>query len=309
MADDPLSITFAALADPTRRAILARLADGEATVNELAEPFDISLQAVSKHLKVLERAGLITRGQNAQYRPCRLEAGAAGRRRRVDRATPPRSGTDRFDRLEQHLRDIQQPQPPTHPTTRQGDTAMSDTSTNLGEVTYTRVYDAPRELVFRCMIEPEHLTHFWGPVGVTTPIENITDRSAARRRLRDDHGERRQRRGVPDARASSSRSSSPRSIVWSEPDVEGGMTTSITFTDLGDGKTEVVVHQTNVPEMYRTPEAQAGHAEQLRPVLGLPRHPVTARRGSSAPVDGPRSVVTARDHLGVSAWPASFVTT
>ena len=107
MTDDPLSVTFAALADPTRRAILARLADGEATVNELAEPFAISLQAVSKHLKVLERAGLITRGQNAQYRPCRLEA-APWTRRRVDRATPP-IWTDRFDRLEQHLRDIQQP--------------------------------------------------------------------------------------------------------------------------------------------------------------------------------------------------------
>ena len=64
---------FKALADPTRRAILARLADGEATVNELAEPFQMSLPAVSKHLKVLERAGLITRGRNAQWRPCRLE--------------------------------------------------------------------------------------------------------------------------------------------------------------------------------------------------------------------------------------------
>src|ERR671937_623799 len=74
MADDELSRTFAALADPTRRAILARLADGEATVNELAEPFAISLQAISKHLKVLERAGLISRGRDAQWRPCRIEA-------------------------------------------------------------------------------------------------------------------------------------------------------------------------------------------------------------------------------------------
>ena len=72
MAVDQLSTTFAALADPTRRAILARLANGEATVNELAKPFPISLQAVSKHLKVLERAGLITRGRDAQWRPCRL---------------------------------------------------------------------------------------------------------------------------------------------------------------------------------------------------------------------------------------------
>src|SRR4249920_1663694 len=101
MDDDPLSITFAALADPTRRAILARLATGEATVNELAEPFAISLQAVSKHLKVLEHAGLITRARDAQYRPCRLEAVPLDtavdwieRHRQV--------WTERFDQLQQH---------------------------------------------------------------------------------------------------------------------------------------------------------------------------------------------------------------
>jgi DNA-binding transcriptional ArsR family regulator len=104
--DDPLSLTFAALADPTRRAILARLAKGEATVNELAEPFEISLQAVSKHLKVLERAGLITRGRDAQYRPCRFEAepldsaiGWIEQHRQV--------WTERFDKLEAHLRTLQ----------------------------------------------------------------------------------------------------------------------------------------------------------------------------------------------------------
>ncbi len=74
MQTDTLSSTFAALADPTRRAILARLATGEASVQELAEPFDISLPAVSRHLKVLEHAGLITRGRQAQWRPCRIEA-------------------------------------------------------------------------------------------------------------------------------------------------------------------------------------------------------------------------------------------
>ncbi len=74
MASDPLSTTFAALADPTRRAILARLAAGPATVKELAEPFAMSGPAVSKHLRVLERAGLIARGREAQWRPCRLEA-------------------------------------------------------------------------------------------------------------------------------------------------------------------------------------------------------------------------------------------
>jgi DNA-binding transcriptional ArsR family regulator len=75
MPTDALSRTFAALADPTRRAILARLATGECTVGELAKPFDMSGPAVSKHLKVLERAGLITRGRDAQWRPCKLEAG------------------------------------------------------------------------------------------------------------------------------------------------------------------------------------------------------------------------------------------
>jgi DNA-binding transcriptional ArsR family regulator len=73
LTDEELDLTFAALADGTRRAILARLCVGEATVNELAEPFSISLQAVSKHLKVLEKAGLITRSRDAQWRPCRLE--------------------------------------------------------------------------------------------------------------------------------------------------------------------------------------------------------------------------------------------
>ena len=74
MKQDQLSSTFAALADPTRRAILARLATGETSVNELAKPFEITLPAISKHLKVLERAGLITRGRKAQWRPCKLDA-------------------------------------------------------------------------------------------------------------------------------------------------------------------------------------------------------------------------------------------
>lgn len=74
LAEDRLSETFAALANSTRRAILSRLAEGEANVNELAEPFDLTLPAISKHIKVLERAGLVTRGHRAQYRPCSLDA-------------------------------------------------------------------------------------------------------------------------------------------------------------------------------------------------------------------------------------------
>jgi DNA-binding transcriptional ArsR family regulator len=104
---DQLSSTFGALADPTRRAILARLAQGEATVNQLAEPFPISLQAVSKHLKVLERAGLIGRGRSAQLRPSRLQ-GEALKQAADWLAGYRRFWEERFDRLDQHLRDLQQ---------------------------------------------------------------------------------------------------------------------------------------------------------------------------------------------------------
>jgi DNA-binding transcriptional ArsR family regulator len=102
--DDQLSHTFQALSDPTRRAILARLAGGEATVNELAEPFPISTQAVSKHLKVLERAGLIARGRSRQLRPSRLQ-GAALKEVADWVATYREHWDESFDKLDEHLRD------------------------------------------------------------------------------------------------------------------------------------------------------------------------------------------------------------
>jgi len=101
-----LNSTFAALADPTRRAILARLASGEASVTELAEPFEMSLPAISKHLKVLQRAGLIARGREAQWRPCRLAAGPL-----KDASdwleSYRRFWEESFDRLEEYLRELQ----------------------------------------------------------------------------------------------------------------------------------------------------------------------------------------------------------
>ena len=99
---DPLSVTLSALADPTRRAILARLAEREATVNELAKPFEISLPAVSRHLKVLEAAGLISRGRQAQWRPCRLETDAL---RNVDDwlARYRRFWTGSFDKMDAYI--------------------------------------------------------------------------------------------------------------------------------------------------------------------------------------------------------------
>jgi DNA-binding transcriptional ArsR family regulator len=104
---DPLSTTFAALADPTRRAILARLAQGEATVTELAAPFAMSLPAVSKHLKVLQRAGLIEQGRQAQWRPCRLDGKPL--RDVADWLSHYRRFYDEsFDRLDEYLRELQQ---------------------------------------------------------------------------------------------------------------------------------------------------------------------------------------------------------
>ncbi|PZS38920.1 MAG: transcriptional regulator [Pseudonocardiales bacterium] len=108
VAQDQLDATFTALADPTRRAIVARLAQGDATVNELAAPFDLTLPGISKHLKVLERCGLISRTRRAQFRPCHLEAGA------LDSAAAwikehRRIWAERFDQLDAHLREIQRP--------------------------------------------------------------------------------------------------------------------------------------------------------------------------------------------------------
>ena len=106
MTTDHLNSTFAALADPTRRAILARLARGEASVTELAAPFKMTLPAVSKHLKVLEHAGLIARGREAQWRPCRLEAGPL--KDVADWVAEYRQHWEqRFDRLDAYLRELQ----------------------------------------------------------------------------------------------------------------------------------------------------------------------------------------------------------
>jgi uncharacterized protein YndB with AHSA1/START domain len=137
---------------------------------------------------------------------------------------------------------------------------VSDQPSGVGELTYTRVFDAPRELVFRCMIEPEHLTHFWGPAGVTTPLENI--KVDARPggvfetvMVNDADGSRYPIRAVYVEVVE------PEKLVWTEPGT--GMTTTSTFSDLGGSRTEVRIRQTNVPEAARGPEAQAGFATSL----------------------------------------------
>jgi uncharacterized protein YndB with AHSA1/START domain len=138
---------------------------------------------------------------------------------------------------------------------------MNDTA-DLGELTYRRVHDAPRELLFDCMTKPEHLAHFWGPDGTTTPVGGITvdlrpGGAFETVMVSDADGSKYTMRAVyVEVRR-------PDRLVWTEPDVEGGMTTTITFVELGDGQTEVITHQTNVPAMFRAPEAQAGFLTSL----------------------------------------------
>jgi uncharacterized protein YndB with AHSA1/START domain len=139
---------------------------------------------------------------------------------------------------------------------------VNDISASTGELTITRTYNAPRELVFECMITPEHLTHFWGPVGVSTPIESIkVDPKPGgvfdTVMVNDSDGAEYPTHGVY------VEVDEPNKLVWTEPDVQGGMVTSVTFMDLGDGRTEVTIHQTNVPEMYLSAEAQAGMQSSL----------------------------------------------
>jgi uncharacterized protein YndB with AHSA1/START domain len=134
--------------------------------------------------------------------------------------------------------------------------------TETGELTYRRVHRASPELLFDCMTTPAHLTHFWGPVGTTTPVDNITvdlrpGGVFETIMVNDSDG------STYAMRAVYVEVSRPDRLVWIEPDVEGGMRTTITFVDLHDGRTEVVTHQTNVPEAYRSPEAQAGFLTSL----------------------------------------------
>lgn len=132
--------------------------------------------------------------------------------------------------------------------------------TERGEVTYTRVFDAPRELVFACMTDPQHLTHFWGPTGVSTPIGNITvdlrvGGAFETIMVNDADGSEYPSRGVY------TEITPPEVLAWEEP--EFGMTCTTTFTDLGDGRTEVRISQSNVPAMFTAPEAQAGFKSSL----------------------------------------------
>ncbi|HSP36200.1 MAG TPA: SRPBCC domain-containing protein [Frankiaceae bacterium] len=136
----------------------------------------------------------------------------------------------------------------------------TDRNPERGTATYTRVFAAPRELVFRCMLEPEHLTHFWGPAGMSTPVDGIV--------VDPRPGGRFETVMVSDGdgssyvmRASYDEIVEPERIAWTESG--SGMRSLSTFVDLGDGRTEVTIQQTNAPAFFRTPEARAGFATSL----------------------------------------------
>jgi uncharacterized protein YndB with AHSA1/START domain len=135
--------------------------------------------------------------------------------------------------------------------------------TQPGEFTYRRTHNASRELLFDCMTQPEHLSQFWGPDGTTTPVDGITVD------LRPGGAFETVMVSVADGSQYTMRAvfvavERPAKLAWTEPDVEGGMVTTITFTDLGDGRTEVVTHQTNVPAAFSSPEALRGFETSLR---------------------------------------------
>ncbi|MEW1911589.1 SRPBCC domain-containing protein [Kitasatospora sp. NPDC085895] len=134
--------------------------------------------------------------------------------------------------------------------------------TTTGELTYRRIHRATPELLFDCMTTPEHLTRFWGPTGTTTPLDGIVvdlrpGGAFETTMVSDADG------STHTMRAVYAEVSRPDRLVWVEADVEGGMRTTVTFTDLHDGRTEVVTHQTNVPAAYLSAAAQAGFATGL----------------------------------------------
>ena len=241
MPTDQLSTTFAALADPTRRAILARLVSGECSVTELAEPFDMSMPAVSKHLRVLERAGLIARGREAQWRPCRLEAGPLKAGGRLGRALSPHLGSA--------------PRPPrclSAGTESEGEetwpsaasqiaTRSRSTTPSDREIVLTRLFDAPRRLVFEAMTKPEHVRRWWGILDErhSVAVCEIDLRPGGALALRRS----RPTRATSRSTASTARSPHPNALVFTEiyepfPDVESVVTS--VFTE-EDGKTRLTV--------------------------------------------------------------------
>lgn len=187
---DQLSATFAALADPTRRAILARLIEGEAPVTELARPFAMSLPAISKHLKTLERAGLIERSRHAQWRPCRIEAAPLKQvadwvesyRRLWGSASTASTTTSPRCSGQRRARNCRTTTWNAETARRRNPMATSDgeRASWAGGLIVERVFEAPRALVWQAWTEPEHFRRWYGPSGMTTHTCEIDFRVGGR---------------------------------------------------------------------------------------------------------------------------------
>lgn len=161
MDNNKLNQAFAALANTTRRAILARLTEGEATVNELAEPFNMSLPAISKHIKVLERAGLISQEKKAQYRPCTIDVMPlkeifewTEQYRHIWQA--------RFDQMDDYINQI-----------NNKEKKMSNSTISKDAIVIERTFDAPVNLVWQMWTQPEHFKNWYGPEGFTVPVAEM----------------------------------------------------------------------------------------------------------------------------------------
>ena len=231
-----LDRVFAALADPTRRAILARLADGEATVNELVAPFGFSQPTISKHLKVLEGAGLVSRGRAAQFRPVRLNAAPLQRGRRLAR----------------RLRAVLGGEPGSSRRVRESDasgrrsvmqaSAVKNEPESEREVTITRVYDAPARLLFEAYSKPEHMMKWFGPKGWPLTLCEMDFRVGGRFRfaMTGPSGKQNTPFGgeyleiVPNKK-----------IVYDngfETKGAGRMVVTVTYDEIGGGKTRLTIH-------------------------------------------------------------------
>jgi uncharacterized protein YndB with AHSA1/START domain/DNA-binding transcriptional ArsR family regulator len=265
---DSLSLTFSALSDPTRRAILARVASsGETSVIELGKPFAMSLPAVSKHLKVLERAGLIQRGRAAQWRPWRLVAGPL-----KDAADwldeYRRYWEESFDRLDDYLKELRTKDKRILRGKEKKMAAGSNAVVAEPQehvLVIERIFDAPRDLVYKCWTESEHLRRWTGPRGFSTIVHAYDFRPGGHLRLhmRAPDGTEHWQSGtfreiVPPERI-------VRTFVWT--DAEGNPTRpetvlSLTFEELG-GRTRLTLHQAGFKSVIARDEHRGGWSSSL----------------------------------------------
>ena len=249
MAADQLSRVFSALADPTRRDMVARLAVGDATVNELAEPYDVTVQAVSKHLKVLEDAGLVSRTRDAQRRPCHLEAEVFDLMTKwIERYR--QEAEERFSRLDDVLARMRRSR--THPVSRtreethherrrpqapQRDQHRGRTPT-VPMVTITREFDAPVALVFRAYTEPDLFRQWIGPRNRTFELQEFDCRTGGAWR----YSTQRRRTSRRASSGPSTRCGRDERIVQTftfEGFPDGVALETATFEDLGGGRSRV----------------------------------------------------------------------